>query len=105
MKRWESPETRFPKVWRLCEPCSRGKRSFEVWWARAPNYAYQLAALITHIAGTFIRALRVLDVGDESDDSDATDPDMPELIGTLLNSVHDRTIMHSSFGRSCIGHA
>ena len=30
MKRWESSETRFPKVWRLCEPCSRGKRSRKV---------------------------------------------------------------------------
>ena len=30
MKRWESFETRFLKVWRVCEPCSRGKRPFEV---------------------------------------------------------------------------
>ena len=30
MKRRESSETRFPKVWQLYGPCSKGKRSFEV---------------------------------------------------------------------------
>ena len=30
MKRQESSETRFRKVWQLCEPCSRGKRPFKV---------------------------------------------------------------------------
>ena len=46
MKLWELSETRFPKVWQLCKPCSRGKRSFEAWWAKGPSYAYQLGALI-----------------------------------------------------------
>ena len=29
MKRWESSETRFGKVWQDSEPCSRGKRQFK----------------------------------------------------------------------------